>query len=89
MKTNKFIIIFIIILLVFCNAYNVVSFKINKKGNTNNNPVFWAVLISVGEPERDLKNVNDLKNILRDKFLQGSRIIIFKREDIIMTSTFY
>ena len=76
MKRNKIVITIILVLLVFSSSYNIASSKITNSSNILKNANSWAVFITVGDPKRDLKNVNDLKKILLDNGWDENNIYI-------------
>lgn len=67
----------IILILIISNSYQVLSSKIDVEENTDKK---WAVFISVGEPELDLRNVHDLKEILLNNGWYEDNILCYNED---------
>jgi hypothetical protein len=78
---KKIVVITIIILLLICSSYKVVSIYAYKQKTRSNDYILWAVLISAGEPQRDLKNIDELKNILLANGWDEYNIYLFSEEE--------
>lgn len=81
MNKKRILILFIITMIVLCNNFNVLSSSINQKLDTCEYNSSWAVLISVGEPKRDLKNIEDLKELLLDNGWIEENIFIYVEDE--------
>lgn len=80
---KKAISIFILLLLLFINLNSILAFnysQINNSIKKENNRVLWAVFVTVGEPERDGKNTQDLYDILLKNGWNEENILIIQEE---------
>ncbi len=81
---KKSISIFILIILLIINFNSISAFKYNQKNNNfskDNEKVLWAVFVTVGEPERDGKNTEDLYKILLKNGWNEENILIIQEEN--------